>query len=78
MTLHPNQYTQQQLATSLQWNVGVKNIDGLTIVLDLNLTKEKIKSLKQKSSAIQQLSDQLTEIRCIVYELSAHTRRNAA
>ena len=37
--------------------VDVKNIDDLTKVYDLNLVKEKIKSLKQKSSAVQQLSD---------------------
>ena len=57
--------------------VDVKNIDGLTIVHDLNMVKEEIKSLQKKSSAVQQLSDQLAEIRCMVSELSALTRKNA-
>ena len=52
--------------------VDVKNIDSLTIVHD-----EEIKSLQKKSSAVQQLSDQLAEIRCMVSELSALTRKNA-
>ena len=57
--------------------VDDKNIDGLTIVHDLNLVNEEIKSLKQKSSAVhvQQLSDQLAEIKCMVSELSALTRK---
>ena len=55
--------------------VCVKNIDGFTIVHDLNLVKEEIKSLKQKSSAVQQLSDQLAEIRRMVSELSTLTKK---
>ena len=54
--------------------VDVKNSGGLTIVHDLNLIKEEIKSLTQKSSAVQ---DQLAEIKCMVSELSALTKRNA-
>ena len=37
--------------------VDVRNIEGLTIVHDLNLVTEEIKSLKQKSRAAQQLTD---------------------
>ena len=57
--------------------VDVRNIEGLTIVHDLNLVTEEIKSLKQKSSAAQQLSDQPAEIRCRVSKFSAFTRKNA-
>ena len=46
----------------------VKNIDGLTIVHDLNLVKEEIKSSKQKSSVVRRLSDEMAEIRCVVAE----------
>ena len=46
--------------------------------MTLTCVKEEIKCLQQKSSAVQQLSDELAEIRCMVSEHSALTRKNAS
>ena len=57
-------------------SLEVKNIDAGTIVTDIVSLKQEVKELKEEKYQSQKLSDQMTELRSMVSELSALTKKN--
>ena len=59
-------------------SLEVKNIDAGTIVTDIVSLKQEVKELKEEKYQSQKLSDQMTELRSMVSELSALTKKNSS